>query len=112
VPLLGDQLVNLTITSSINAQVPYLLRSVLPDGLVSLRSLGIYQLNFAWAYIWEGGNWHEDEHGNVSQVSMALPIDPTYIISIARGAPNLEELELIGECRSPIVSVFSTMISP
>ncbi|KIM74234.1 hypothetical protein PILCRDRAFT_709424 [Piloderma croceum F 1598] len=110
VPLLGDQLINLTVTSSINAQVPYLLRSVLPDGLASLRSLGIYQLNAGKTVmedIWEGGHWHEDEHGNVSQVSIALRIDQTYIMSIARGAPNLEELELIGECQESITSALS-----
>jgi hypothetical protein len=41
-PILG-QLVSLTVYYSINAQVPYLLRAVLPDGLPNLKSLNIGQ---------------------------------------------------------------------
>ncbi|KAF9469598.1 hypothetical protein BDZ94DRAFT_1303296 [Collybia nuda] len=106
-PLLKDQLINLTISSSINGQVPYLLRSVLPNGLASLRSLGIYQgaSNHSRKVNWEGSRWLEDEHGNISESSKrkaARPFDANYIMSLARGAPNLEELELIGESKPPI----------
>lgn len=104
----------MTISSSINAQVPFLLRSVLPNGLASLRSLGIYQRgsNHTREIIWEGSRWHEDEDGNISEVSKkksATLIDASYIISLARGAPNLQELELIGESKPPIVRAASTI---
>jgi len=115
-PILGDQLVNLTILKSINAQVPYLLRSVLPNGLGSLRSLGIHQeaTKHSKEILREGGQWHEDEHGNIREISIskrkaARFFDAPYIMSLARGAPNLEDLELIGSCKPPIGPIATSL---
>jgi hypothetical protein len=114
VPLLGDQLINLTVTSSINAQVPYLLRSVLPNGLASLRSLGIVQRasKHSQEVGLEGGRWREDEEGVVSEVSKrqaAKAFDTAYIMAIARGAPNLEELEFVGKYQPPLDQIASSL---
>jgi hypothetical protein len=112
VPLLGDQLVNLTISNSINGQVPYLLRSVLPNGLPSLRSLGITQrksFDFAEARL-PGCRWREEEDGTIREViihNAPTKVDLAYIKSLARGAPNLEELELDAKCQFPIVRTCS-----
>jgi hypothetical protein len=112
VPLLGDQLVNLTISNSINWQVPYLLRSVLPNGLPSLRSLGITQresMNYGEARL-PGCRWREDEDGTIREVNERnawTNVDSAYITSLARGAPNLEELEVDGTCQSLIVRTCS-----
>jgi hypothetical protein len=107
---LGDQLVNLTVTKTINAQVPYLLRTLLPHPLLFLRSLGIDQgaSNHHQEVTREGALWREDEDGNVTKTSKRKAksfIDSIYITSLARCAPNLEELGLDGACRLPIVRI-------
>jgi hypothetical protein len=112
IPLVGDQLINLTIHDTINAQVPYLLRSVLPNGLLSLRSLGIEQRasNNSREVLWPGSRWRENVDGTFREVSKRkapTTVDVAYITSLARGAPNLEELELQGECQLPIVRICS-----
>jgi len=114
VPVIGEQLVSLTVTASYNAQVPYLLRSVLPNGLPSLRSLGIHQYSGKGSrdFFQEDARWEEDEHGNVGESSkrkMAQSFNAAYMISLARGAPNIEELELTGECPLPIEPIASAL---
>jgi len=99
-----NRLISLTIYGTINAQVPYLLRSVLPDGLLNLKSLKISQSPIANNEIRdedEGARWYETELG---VFCLALPgreeasrnVTNGYIHSIARGAPNLEEICLHG----------------
>lgn len=109
-PIVGSQLVNLTVESSINAQVPYLLRHVLPNGLASLQSLGINQSNTSHPsqIATEGGRWDEDEHGLAikrSNKKAARLIDARYVSSLFRAVPNLEELELNGPREGSIVSI-------
>ena len=100
-----NRLISLTIYGSINAQVPYLLRSVLPDGLLNLKSLKISQSPIVDDRIRdedEGARWYETKLG---VFCLALPgrevasrnVTNDYIYSIARGAPNLEEICFHGD---------------
>jgi hypothetical protein len=100
IPIL-PQLISLGFTESYNGQVPYLLRAVLRNGLPQLRSLEIDQLSVGWdERRLEGVLWYETLDGqfhtqkNRNKVSRDF-IDG-YMISIVRGAPNLEELGLHG----------------
>jgi hypothetical protein len=103
-PLLADQLVNLTFLCSTNAQVPYLLRAVFSNRFKSLRSLGIEQQpSRAWG---EGSRWDEDDNGIPFQRSKREAprgIDSVYIQSLARAVPDIEELELKGQFEDTVV---------
>jgi hypothetical protein len=103
VPLL-QRLRRLSILDSHNAQVPYLLRSVMRDGLPNLRSLSIehtsdLDLDEVVAEGLEGAYWYETLDGAFHEVPTgeipSIPItDAGWVTSIAKGAPNLEELSL------------------
>ncbi|KAF8168706.1 hypothetical protein BJ912DRAFT_199299 [Pholiota molesta] len=100
VPIL-PQLVSLGFTKSDNAQVPYLLRAVLPNGLPKLKSLEIEQDAPGWdACKLEGALWYETLEGEfrteLNFKEMARDFTKGYMHSIVRGAPNLEELGLHG----------------
>ncbi|KAF8188092.1 hypothetical protein BJ912DRAFT_1042670, partial [Pholiota molesta] len=100
VPIL-PQLVSLGFTKSDNAQVPYLLRAVLPNGLPKLKSLEIEQEAPGWdACKLEGALWYETLDGEfrteLNFKKMARDFTKGYMHSIVRGAPNLEELGLHG----------------
>jgi hypothetical protein len=102
--LLRDQLVNLTILYCGNVQAPYLLRSVLPNGLASLRSLGIYQHdNWHRGVPSEIRRWRDEHVGELIDWKTVEAFNSTYLRFIAWGAPNLEELELVSH---QIVSTF------
>ncbi|KDR67507.1 hypothetical protein GALMADRAFT_147056 [Galerina marginata CBS 339.88] len=111
------RLSSLTIDGSINAQVPYLLRSVIPMGLPNLKSLDIRQQPDAdpdWISEPDGNEgalWYETEDGTIHEPDKAklanprkiksevrrffLPLDSEhYMHSIVKGAPNLEEISL------------------
>ena len=95
-PILS-QLVSLTVYDSINAQIPYLLRSVLPAGLPNLKSLNIGQMpsNSGKNINIEGALWYETEDGKFREAKVTKAgrdVLNGYIHSIARGAPNLEEI--------------------
>ena len=107
VPQASKTLIRLGILSTYNAQGPYLLRAVVPDGeLLALRSLIIH------LYSWnspkpQGSRWREDEKGVVSQADAKRPtrqFDSNYIMSLSKAAPNVEELELMGTSDDTIVS--------
>jgi hypothetical protein len=92
-------LISLTVYGSINAQIPYLLRSVLPNGLPNLKSLGIVQLpsNSGENVNLEGALWYETEDGRFREAKLekaGRDVLNGYIHSIARTAPNLEEIGL------------------
>lgn len=93
-----NQLVGLTVYQSINAQIPYLLRAVLPEGLPNLKSLNIEQYSSASGKFVniEGSRWYETKDGRFMQAEKAhealRSVSGGYIHSIARGAPNLEEI--------------------
>ncbi|KAF8188098.1 hypothetical protein BJ912DRAFT_409941 [Pholiota molesta] len=98
VPML-PQLVSLGFTQSYNGQVPYLLRSVLPNGLPQLRSLEIEQDIAGWdKRTLEGVLWYETLDGQFRTENdgkkMVRDLMSGYMHSIVRGAPNLEELGL------------------
>ncbi|KAF8168691.1 hypothetical protein BJ912DRAFT_934239 [Pholiota molesta] len=100
VPIL-PQLVSLGFTESYNGQVPYLLRAVLRNGLPQLRSLEIDQLSVGWdERRLEGVLWYEtldgQFHTQKNRNKVSRDFLDGYMISIARGAPNLEELGLHG----------------
>jgi len=109
------QLKGMAIYGSINAQVPYLLRSVLPDGLPNLKSLFIYHrvLLRRRSQGLEGALWCETEDGTFweydiesecwytfegdtepifnKDLKTGTRVWRNYVHSIVRGAPNLEE---------------------
>ena len=96
-----NQLLSLFVCGTINAQVPYLLRSVLPEGLPNLKSLAIAQLPSASGknINVEGSLWYESSDGKFHEVKVqkgSRNIFDNFIHSIARGAPNVEELGFHG----------------
>lgn len=116
------RLISLTIYNTINAQVPYLLRSILPSGLLNLKSLKISQTpigNDGLRDEDEGAQWYETELG---VFCLALPgwevedasrdVTNGYIHSISRGAPNLEEICLHGNTVSIQRYVRNDLLNP
>ncbi|PPR03562.1 hypothetical protein CVT26_006104 [Gymnopilus dilepis] len=106
------RLVGLSIQQSINAQVPYLLRSLMPDGLPALESLEIDQ---DWSADgdtlrrYEGSMWYESQDGKFHVEkkfkNAAKTFTQDYIHSIAKGAPNLKELCLHGVPVHPTIVI-------
>ena len=98
-PILG-QLLSLSIHRSINAQVPYLLRSVCPNGLPKLKSLDIGQISSSSFRNEnkEGSLWYETPDGVFYCSTNKSPrtVFDGFMHSIVRGAPNLEEIGFHG----------------
>ncbi len=98
------RLQSLSITGSYNAQIPYLLRDVLPDGLPHLKSLEIQQLPFSDTKqrmrMEKGSMWYEHPDGTFcvakNEKQAKNTIMGNYLHSIVKGAPNVEELGLHG----------------
>lgn len=92
------QLVSLAVFESVNAQIPYLIRSVLPGGLPNLKSLNIGQTPSASRRNMniEGSLWYETQDGKFMEQDIAYKgfrrVSDGYMHSITRGAPNLEEI--------------------
>jgi hypothetical protein len=92
-------LVSLSITLAVNGQIPYLLRSVIPTGLPCLRSLEFVHFNTAMSPLAEeeGAKWYETAEGiqieamSVDDTTLDVALQ-TFMLSIARGVPNIEEL--------------------
>ena len=103
-------LIRLNLLDTYNAQGPYLLRAVVPEGvLLALRSLSILHNTKSRPESPEGHRWREDENGCVSQAAVTKrsnQIDRNYIMSILNAAPNLEELELMRIYDNILVSLF------
>ena len=112
------QLSTLSIIRSTNSQIPYLLRSVIPNGLPNLKSLDIHQFPGYYSAIprfIEGVMWHEDENGvfhTGRPYFNGWNVTQNFMHSIARGAPGLQELGLHGNSLSPkdIVSLILLQI--
>ncbi|KAF9477167.1 hypothetical protein BDN70DRAFT_948779 [Pholiota conissans] len=96
------RLVSISITYTVNGQVPYLLRAVIPSGLPNLKSLEFVHLSTAGTSYNslaadEGTRWYETVDGwqghadNTEDATVGNALQ-TFIYSISRGAPNLEEL--------------------
>jgi hypothetical protein len=106
-PRVSKMLVRLSLLSTCNAEGPYLLRAVVPEGvLLALRSLSIHciSINSPGPQEWRH-RWREDENGVVSQADVpSKKFDGNYIMSISKAAPNLEELELMGTSDDTLVS--------
>lgn len=116
-PLL-HQLISLSISNSVNCQVPFLLRSVLPSGLPNLMSLEIGQEPSRQQEIvnMEGAMWYENIDGTFCEQKRNLraasrTFATLYMHSIVKGAPNLEELSLCGDIMIPSVIVRDLPIS-
>ncbi|CAA7267318.1 unnamed protein product [Cyclocybe aegerita] len=98
------QLRSLAVCNSINAQVPYLLRSIVDGGLPKLKSLYIRQtassstrnVNIEGALWYEAqdGTFHDGREGSIKRQGQASKRDflKEYVHSIVRGVPNIEEL--------------------
>jgi hypothetical protein len=107
----------LAFVDSYNAQVPYLLRAVLPNGLPQLKSLEIQQdIADPQDRKLEGVLWYETLDGDFRieknrKKAGSLDFANGYMHSIVRGAPNLEELGLHGiylDSESMVREVLST----
>ncbi|KIM39326.1 hypothetical protein M413DRAFT_197303 [Hebeloma cylindrosporum] len=100
-PILG-QLLSLSIHRSINAQIPYLLRSVCPNGLPKLKSLGIGQTRHSTRKNkkTESSLWYETADGVFvcGKVRWSTSVLDGFMHSVIRGAPNLEEIGFHGSC--------------
>ncbi|KAG6846591.1 hypothetical protein H0H93_012963, partial [Arthromyces matolae] len=111
----SESLVSLYLLETYNAQAPYLLRTVLHGGaLPALRSLGIHRHSDNISSTNEGQGWREDESGTVTEAPFVDPnpirrFDGNYIMSLAKAAPNLEELELVGDSDDTIDSITSAL---
>lgn len=67
---MGGQLISLNIWKSVNAQIPYVLRTVFPNGLPMLQSLVIVQhgSNKRRDIDSEGALWYETADGHFCEV--------------------------------------------
>jgi hypothetical protein len=112
IPHVSTSLVSLCLVETYNAQGAYILREVAPEGeLPALRSLGIHLESGNSPKPRRGHRWREDENGVVTQADARRPrrnFDGNYIMSIAKAAPNLEELELMGTSDDTIVRLLSS----
>ena len=102
-----------------NAQVPYLLRCLIPAGLRNLASLEIDRIwlgtNWDTLHKYEGSVWYEMSDGNFHEKNPTNPARTfkedyiifydDYIHSIVKGVPNLTELYLHGIPLYPSVVV-------
>ncbi|KAJ3500894.1 hypothetical protein NLJ89_g9589 [Agrocybe chaxingu] len=117
------QLRSLAVCDSINAQVPYLLRSVVDGGLPNLKSLYIRQtassstrnvkIEGALWYESQDGTFHDGREGSIKRQGQASKRDflKEYVHSIVRGAPNIEELCLISlPSLTDLVSAFDNLL--
>ena len=111
-PHVSKSLIRLSLLNTYNAQGPYLLRVLVPGGIIpTLRSLSIHHDSGNSLKPREGHRWRENEIGHVSQSNVNKPsreFDGNYIMSISKAAPNLEELELMGSSDDTLVSLLSS----
>ena len=102
-------LIRLSLLGTSERQGPYVLRAVVPEGvLLALRSLSIHLTLDFFGPKQEGQLWWEAENGVVSKEDtkrQTRRFDGSYIVSLSRGAPNLEELELMGPSDGILVSL-------
>ncbi|KAG6816864.1 hypothetical protein H0H93_007678 [Arthromyces matolae] len=112
-PHISESLVSLYLLDTYNAQAPYLLRTATKGGtLPALRSLGIQRDSGNSPKAYEGHRWREDERGAVTQAPVlkaAKRFDGNYLMSIAKAAPNIEELELVGDSDDTVNSITSAL---
>ncbi|KDR77744.1 hypothetical protein GALMADRAFT_224973 [Galerina marginata CBS 339.88] len=100
VPVL-PRLITLSVQQSLNAQVPYLLRAVIPDGLPNLHGLEIDQKDTTERERIgdkKGCKWYETADGKFNEVAIknaGRSFFDDYIHSLVRGAPNIIELCLL-----------------
>lgn len=112
-PHIGHQLTTLDLLETSNSQAVWLLRTGIAGGILPrLRSLGIQLRTSTHSKdkAENGHGWREDEHGRPSQDSrkrFQRYFDSNYIMSIAKAAPNLEELDLMGPSYDQLVSNLS-----
>ena len=111
-PYIFSRLVSLTLVETINAQALYLLRVITPGGILPrLRSLGIHLTASSDSnkVRLEGNRYYEDDEGRVSEASQrgaSRHFDANYLIVLAKAAPGVEELELLGRSNAAIVSFY------
>ncbi|KAF9456648.1 hypothetical protein BDZ94DRAFT_1302414 [Collybia nuda] len=98
-PILG-RVLSLSIHESINAQIPYLLRTLCSKGLPNLRSLDIGQAPSSSNKnkSIEGSLWYEDKKGVFQRATnkASRTVFDNFMHSIVRAAPNLEEIGFHG----------------
>ena len=102
----------MTLVDTINAQALYLLRVVTPGGILPrLRSLGIHLTASSDSHDvrQEGNQYYEDPEGRVLEASKRKAsryFDASYLAILAKAVSGLEELELLGNSKIPIVSFY------
>ncbi|EIN09960.1 hypothetical protein PUNSTDRAFT_125934, partial [Punctularia strigosozonata HHB-11173 SS5] len=114
-PHIGHQLTTLDLLETSNSQAVWLLRTRVSGGILPrLRSLGI-QLRASTNSknkAENGHGWREDERGHPSQESrkkFQRYFDGNYVMSVAKAAPNLEELELMGPSCDRLDAISSSL---
>lgn len=113
-PYVAKRLKSLTLFKTYNAQAPYLLRTVVPNGVLpSLRSLSIHLITSSHAkdVIREGNRWREEE-GRVTEASKRNAgrwFDGNYLMSVAKATPHLRELHLSGTSRDTLDNLTSAL---
>ena len=111
-PHVAKRLKSLTLLGTYNAQAPYLLRTITPDGVLPmLRSLSIHlhTSRHSKVVVCEGNRWREDEEGLITESSKRKAerwFDGNYLMSVAKAAPRLQELHLSGMSRDTLVRPF------
>lgn len=104
----------LSFNHSINNQIPYLLRSVLPKGLPHLKGLEVKFISYIEPDVvnFTGATWYETESGEFETTSVSRgavrTLRKSYMRSIVRGAPNIKELCLQNMPQDPakLVSLY------
>jgi len=106
-----NQLISLSIHNSVNAQIPYLFRSILPNGLPNLKSLNIGQMSSSNSQYKtaEGNNWYESEDGTFKTKRTPRTVFNDFMHSIVRAVPNLEELGFHGPKKRLVLSSLASI---
>ncbi|KAF9532549.1 hypothetical protein CPB83DRAFT_846963 [Crepidotus variabilis] len=107
------QLISLSIHNSVNLQIPYLLREILPDGVPNLKSLVIGQTPETPCMKQKSNRshrWYEAKDGTFQQGDRDKAhktVFDGFMHSIVRAAPNLEEIAFY--CQFSLLDCLSKM---
>ncbi|KJA24900.1 hypothetical protein HYPSUDRAFT_53425 [Hypholoma sublateritium FD-334 SS-4] len=90
--------INVYNNHSVNNQIPYPLRSVLPKGLPHLKGLEVNFISYMEPDVvnFTGATWYETENGEFKTAGISCgavrTLRTSFMRSTVRGAPNIEEL--------------------
>lgn len=116
-PHVTKGLKRLTLFKTYNGQALYLLRSIVPGGVLpQLRSLTVDLRTscHAEAITREGSRWVETKEGVVTEMDEDYAdrwFDHNYLMTLSKAAPHLQELHLSGTSSDHIVSRLELILS-